>query len=60
MEFAIYAGFSQYILENGFETKVITSDWLHMHKTVRENCPQRYEMVHVKPYTFNYSIRQCN
>lgn len=44
-----------YFKENGFEIKVITSDWLHMHKAVREKCPERYEMVHVKPYTKNLS-----
>ncbi|MBQ2931616.1 MAG: glycosyltransferase [Clostridia bacterium] len=44
-----------YFQENGCEVKVITSDWLHMHKTIRQTCPDHFEMIHVKPYTKNLS-----
>lgn len=35
---------------------VLTSDWLHFHKSVRTQCPQNYEMIHVYPYTKNLSV----
>jgi len=39
----------------GCEVKIITSDWLHMGKAVRQTCPEDYEMLHVKPYYKNLS-----
>lgn len=39
----------------GEKVHVITSDWRHFHKEVRSQCPEGYEMVHVKPYIKNLS-----
>lgn len=44
-----------YFRDRGCQVKIITSDWLHMHKTVRQTCPENYEMVHVNPYRKNLS-----
>lgn len=44
-----------YFLQKGCQVKVLTSDWLHMHKCVRQTCPEGYEMLHVKPYQKNLS-----
>lgn len=35
--------------------RVITSDWRHIHKESRHECPEGFEMLHVKPYTKNLS-----
>lgn len=44
-----------YFRGQGCQVTIITSDWLHMNKTVRQTCPQNYEMLHVKPYYKNLS-----
>lgn len=46
----------QYFESRGHNVHVLTSDWLHFHKTVRTQCPQGYEMIHAKPYTKNLSV----
>lgn len=46
----------RYFERLGRNVHVLTSDWLHFHKTVRTECPQGYEMLHVKPYTKNLSV----
>ena len=48
----------QYFLGQGSEVKVITSDWLHMEKTVRADCPEGYELLHTRPYYRNLSVRR--
>lgn len=45
----------QFFLGQGFETKVITSNWLHIDKKVRPHCPEGYEMLPVRPYYQNLS-----
>ncbi len=44
-----------YFRGQGCQVTIITSDWLHMNKAVRQTCPQNYEMLHVKPYYKNLS-----
>lgn len=46
---------NSYFQDRGCPVKIITSDWLHMHKAVRQTCPENYEMLHVKPYYKNLS-----
>ena len=49
------------LLKRYFESKgrtvhVITSDWEHFHKRTRTQCPDGYEMIHVRPYQKNLSV----
>lgn len=46
----------RFFLKQGISTCVITSDWQHFHKQKRQSCPDDYEMVHVQPYTKNFSM----
>ena len=42
--------------EQGKGVEVITSDWRHFQKAVREDCPDGYTMIHAKPYYKNLSV----
>lgn len=46
---------AKYFRDRDCEVRVITSDWHHIHKTVRIQCPKDFEMLHVRPYTRNLS-----
>ena len=42
--------------EQGKAVEVITSDWRHFQKAVREDCPDGYTVIHAKPYYKNLSV----
>ena len=46
----------RYFMKKGKRVHVITSDWEHFHKRTRSNCPEGYEMIHVRPYNKNLSV----
>ena len=46
----------RYFERKGKRVHVITSDWEHFHKRVRVECPEGYELIHVRPYTKNLSV----
>ena len=46
----------KYFSAQGKNVEVITSDWQHFQKTVREDCPDEYTMIHAKPYYKNLSV----
>lgn len=46
----------RYFENQGKGVRVITSDWEHFHKRVRKNCPEGYELIHVRPYNKNLSV----
>ncbi|MBR4422456.1 MAG: hypothetical protein IKS69_07980 [Erysipelotrichaceae bacterium] len=43
-------------LEKGFETEVITSDFSHVRKTLRNNIPEGYHAIRTRPYYRNISV----
>lgn len=45
----------RFFVEAGKSVRVITSDWEHFKKTVRKECPENYELLHVRPYMKNLS-----
>ena len=46
----------RYFLQQGKRVHVITSDWEHFHKRTRNQCPEGYELIHVRPYNKNMSV----
>ena len=40
----------------GKSVRVLTSDWKHFHKAVRQDCPDGYELIHAQPYQKNLSV----
>ena len=48
----------RFFTKKGYQAKVITSDWLHMHKCLRQTCPKDYEMLHVRAYNKNLSVQR--
>lgn len=40
----------------GKTVRVLTSDWKHFHKTVRQDCPEGYELIQARPYRKNLSV----
>ena len=46
----------RYFMKNGKRVHVITSDWEHFHKRTRTQCPEGYELLHVRPYNKNLSV----
>lgn len=49
---------AEYFSAQGQAVHVITSDWRHFQKEIRTQCPEGYEMLHVKPYTRNFSAER--
>ena len=43
-------------LEKGFEVEVLTSDFSHVRKTIRNNIPEGYEAIRTRPYYRNLSL----
>lgn len=41
---------------DGFQVTVITSNYKHIQKTVRTDCPENFELVPVRPYHKNLSV----
>ena len=46
----------KYFAAQGKCVRVLTSDWRHFHKAVRQDCPEGYEMIHAQPYYKNLSV----
>ena len=46
----------RYFMKKGMRVHVITSDWEHFHKRTRTQCPEGYELIHVRPYNRNLSL----
>ena len=44
--------------ERGFEVEVITSDFSHVRKTVRNNIPEGYQAIKTVPYYRNISLKR--
>lgn len=40
----------------GKSVRVLTSDWKHFYKAVRQDCPEGYELIHAQPYQKNLSV----
>ena len=45
-----------HFMAQGKTVRVLTSDWKHFHKAVRQDCPEGYELIHVQPYQKNLSV----
>lgn len=46
----------KHFLSQGKSVRVLTSDWKHFHKAVRQDCPEGYELIHAQPYHKNLSV----
>ena len=46
----------RYFLQQGKRVHVLTSDWEHFPKRIRNQCPEGYELIHVRPYNRNMSV----
>ena len=46
----------RYFLQQGKRVHVLTSDWEHFLKRIRNQCPEGYELIHVRPYHRNMSV----
>ena len=46
----------KHFVAQGKNVRVVTSDWMHFHKAVRQDCPEGYEMIHAQPYQKNLSV----